>query len=242
MSDSLTPTANEWAWPTPSARDFKGVDRTDIDRGNARPLNEVVAKWSTPRASDGEKGGPNQSFGAGGVPLPAQASHWETPTIGCVTGGQKARSGARSDELLINGQAAQVSSLIGDSMQTYLDTNTWPTAPSLSRPRTDETLAKSAAYRKAKAGQNTVPLYLEEVTLACSHLGQPTSTDGATSSPEPRSLNPLFVGWLMGWPPGWTNFGCSETALYRWKAHMRSALMRLGLPPAAPLAQHDLFN
>jgi hypothetical protein len=30
------------------------------------------ANWSTPRASDGEKGGPNMSFGAGGQPLPAQ--------------------------------------------------------------------------------------------------------------------------------------------------------------------------
>jgi hypothetical protein len=31
-----------------------------------------ASPWSTPRASDGEKGGPNQSFGAGGQPLPAQ--------------------------------------------------------------------------------------------------------------------------------------------------------------------------
>ena len=39
--------------------------------------------WSTPRASDGEKGGPNQAFGAGGQPLPAQAFHtamWPTAT------------------------------------------------------------------------------------------------------------------------------------------------------------------
>jgi hypothetical protein len=38
--------------------------------------------WSTPRASDGEKGGPNQSFGAGGQPLPSQmhqAAVWSTP-------------------------------------------------------------------------------------------------------------------------------------------------------------------
>jgi len=39
------------------------------------------ATWSTPRASDGEKGGPNMSFGAGGQPLPAQAAAtWPTPT------------------------------------------------------------------------------------------------------------------------------------------------------------------
>jgi hypothetical protein len=34
---------------------------------------------TTPRASDAAKGGPNQSFGAGGTPLPAQAAQWTTP-------------------------------------------------------------------------------------------------------------------------------------------------------------------
>jgi hypothetical protein len=34
----------------------------------------IFAMWSTLRASDGEKGGPNQSFGAGGLPLPSQVS------------------------------------------------------------------------------------------------------------------------------------------------------------------------
>lgn len=32
-------------WPTPAARDGKGVDRQEIDRGNARPLNEVASSW-----------------------------------------------------------------------------------------------------------------------------------------------------------------------------------------------------
>lgn len=40
----------------------------------------VVAGWSTPRASDGEKGGPNMSFGAGGQPLPAQM-HKASPRV-----------------------------------------------------------------------------------------------------------------------------------------------------------------
>lgn len=36
--------------------------------------NVVIALWSTLRASDGAKGGPNMSFGAGGSPLPSQVS------------------------------------------------------------------------------------------------------------------------------------------------------------------------
>ena len=38
----------------------------------------------------------------------------------------------------------------------------WPTPTALHRPRTPETMAKSAAFRKRNANQNTVPLYLEE--------------------------------------------------------------------------------
>lgn len=34
--------------------------------------NVILSLWSTLRASDGEKGGPNMSFGAGGLPLPSQ--------------------------------------------------------------------------------------------------------------------------------------------------------------------------
>lgn len=44
----------------------------------------IGSQWSTPRASDGEKGGPNVAFGAGGQPLPAQAASasWPTPQAG----------------------------------------------------------------------------------------------------------------------------------------------------------------
>ncbi len=70
---------------------------------------------------------------------------------------------------------------------------------------------------------------------------------GATHSHPRRSLNPLFVEWLMGWPPGWTllawtDFACSETELFRFKQRMRSALLSLGLPREAPPAQLALFG
>lgn len=63
-------------WPTATASDHKSrsASQATLER-NARPLREIVfAMWSTLRASDGEKGGPNQSFGAGGSPLPSQIS------------------------------------------------------------------------------------------------------------------------------------------------------------------------
>lgn len=87
-------------------------------------------------------------------------------------GGRKARSGKRSGELLNN------------SLAPYVTQNVWPTATALNRPRNEETLAKCGAYRKAKAGQNTVPLYLEEVVLHSDLLGQETLTPGETSPPS----------------------------------------------------------
>lgn len=42
-------------------------------------------------------------------------------------------------------------------------------------------------------------------------------------------LNPLFVEWLMGWPPGHALSSCSATGFARWRRDMRSALSALPL-------------
>lgn len=143
------------------------------------------------------KGGPNQSFGAGGIPLPEQAQQWSTPSVADTTGSRKTRSGDRSNEQLLNGQA-------------------------------------------------------ETVSLASILPDHPISTVGEQSSHIRRSLNPLFVEWLMGWPRGWTSlalmrpgsnaFACLEMELSVFKQRMRSALLQLGLPPEAPQEQLVLFG
>jgi hypothetical protein len=48
--------------------------------------------------------------------------------------------------------------------------------------------------------------------------------------------NPAWVEWLMGLPAGWTDNRSSVTQLYRWRQHMRGALLRLGSqrPPDHP--------
>lgn len=71
---------------------------------------------------------------------------------------------------------------------------------------------------------------------------QVISTGGEQSRPARRTLNPSFVEWLMGWPPGWTDSACSATELSRFKQRMRSALSQLGLPREAPPAQLALFG
>ncbi|KAA8826928.1 DNA cytosine methyltransferase [Bifidobacterium myosotis] len=78
------------ALPTPNASDADKHGPSDADRLRASPskksihlCDEIasgVAVLSTPRATDGVKGGPHQSFGAGGTPLAAQAAMLPTPS------------------------------------------------------------------------------------------------------------------------------------------------------------------
>ena len=43
---------------------------------------------------------------------------------------------------------------------------------------------------------------------------------------SPRRLNPKFVAWMMGFPPGWTSCGPTEMQSYlsRQRTHLRSLL------------------
>jgi hypothetical protein len=79
-----------------------------LGKGQQIALNAHMAFIATfnptPRASDGEKGGPNMGFGAGGVPLPTLMHSFNpTPTVADTQGGRRTRSGARSGEPLLNG-------------------------------------------------------------------------------------------------------------------------------------------
>jgi hypothetical protein len=164
---------------------------------NARPLSEFVGRWPTPRSH--EVGEYQYSQGDKSKPVPTltgAASNWSTPSVADTTGSRKSRSGDRSNEPLLNGQA-------------------------------------------------------EVVSLRSILPDRPISTVGEESSKIRRSLNPLFVEWLMGWPRGWTSLAltppgsndsaCSATELSLWKQRMRSAFLQLGLP-ADPPAQQSLFG
>ena len=61
-----------------------------------------------------------------------------------------------------------------------------------------------------------------------------TGTAGSDSSGVRRTLNPLFVETLTGWPAGWTGFGSAATAWSRWLPRMRGELSRLGSMRRAP--------
>ncbi len=251
-------------WPTPISRDHRSMVASEETLAkNARPLSEFVGMWSTPRASDGEKGGPNMSFGAGGEPLPSmaanwmtprvstgkwmnqkngsrkltidgQATAWATPSVADTTGGRMARSGPRSSEMLLKGQAEQLS-------VTCLST---PPSPEMLTHGGQSLNTQVTFYLRCRA---TTDSCLKSEMRALLRLGIRKRKGWASTAPMAfirpsfrRSLNPRFVEWLMGWPSGWTNCGCSEMALSHWRQQMRTVLLSLASPREAPAAQLSL--
>jgi hypothetical protein len=229
-SDLPTRTA---MWPTPEARDHKGANQNVLqDRGSkGPPLNEVAVLWKTPRAVEGEKGGDWQQSGDSPpvLTLTGQADQWATPQA-------RDHMPPHSPERIAAMEA------LGHGMRNLNDEAAmWMTPTSLN-------YDKSHQPGKSRS-QN---INMERAAVLSSRLDQLTSPDGGKPSQFRRSLNPLFVEWLMGWPPGWTllagtesgssGFACSATALSLWSRRMRSALSQLAPPPEAPTAQLALFG
>lgn len=70
------------AWMTPTAQDIEqaGGAGSISRKKRGHTLNSQAAhSWTTPKASDGEKGGPNMRGSKGDLPLPAQSAQWPTP-------------------------------------------------------------------------------------------------------------------------------------------------------------------
>lgn len=181
-------------WVTCTTRDHKdtpgmslkgpdGRDRTDqLPRQVAATL---AAYWSTPRASDGEKGGPNQAFGAGGQPLPARAFHtamWPSPTL--PSGGQTWPEGTTLEGRRPDGKKSQVT-------LNNVVTGLWPTTTA----------------QDASRGTGTVRPHDTGIPLP-QRIG--LALDGSSATTGKRGvLNPAFPCWLMGYPIVWVSCGAS---------------------------------
>lgn len=194
------------SWTTPQAHDTtprgKGQQPT-AKAGNACLARdaEVFTQWGAPRASDAEKGGPNQAFGAGGIPLPAQAAQWPTPAA-------RDRKGENSADHLENGTGR----LHLDQLPNFV-------AHCFSRPA-PETVTHGPTLSQLRRIWR--PL---RASLIASH-GRATWRR-LWKSRDKKRLNPLFVEWLMAWPSGHALCDCSATEFTRWQQDMRGALSRL---------------
>lgn len=190
-------------WTTVSARDWKDSAGMAVEAKDGRIRldqlpRQMVSYSATPRASDGEKGGPNMSFGAGGTPLPAQMySYNPTPTVADVKGGRKARSGSRSNEPLLNGL-----------LMSYSPT---PQARDGMPPH-------SLEYIKAKKAQGHGMANLNDHMVhhfAMEAGGQTPNGSLAPSTKKRGAPNPAFPFWLMGFPDEWTSGALAAMRSYQ---------------------------
>ena len=193
------------SWPTPMSLHpgtgrYNPAGNSDFTR-KAEALALGITNWSTPKATDGAKGGPRQSYGSGGTPpLPAQAAQWPTPAAQNWKGSSEA-SITRAD---------------GKSRMDLLH---YRAELGFTRPAPPTLLGGPRSSPHAPISR---PLW---ASMIASH-GRVVSRR-ILKGRSRRRLNPLFVGWLMGWPIGHALCACSATEFTLWQRHMRGALSQL---------------
>lgn len=86
MGPNIREQAAMWMTPTSGPRDASctyEAAHAAMTRGNYHQdsLSFQVYRWTTPRGTDGTKGGPNQAGSKGDLMLPSAAAQWPTPNV-----------------------------------------------------------------------------------------------------------------------------------------------------------------
>ena len=233
------------SWPTATVEDAgrtgsqEGWEKWTNEKQTSqyRLRNAIHAKeWPTPTLGGKESRESRARRGSGGEDLASTATSWPTPAANedraenyTLETSQRHLDEGRQVHL------AQVAKLMWPTPRAAVDhmglprqndrgdlqaavqegiTN-WPTPTALDRPRSPETMAKSAAFRKQNANQNTVPLYLGEVAQ-----NWPTPDAGnfrkSSESPTGKALNPMAKNW-----PTPQNKDYKRENLPAWEARQR---------------------
>ena len=202
-----TPSLETWAktWPTPRACSGK--------RSSGGNRHQLTRAWRTP-TDDSRRGGaqaPEKRLaGNHTVNLADQALGWPTPNV--PNGGRVNPPGTSATRQVPDGSKKQ----IGLDEVARASARRWMTPTTRDHKDGATTLANTPV--NALLGRQVLKI----------------GTAGSDSSAARRTLNPLFVETLMGWPAGWAGFGSAATAWSRWLPRMRGELSRLGSDEARP--------
>lgn len=204
------------SWPT--LRASSGGGNTSAYPGAPyRPaIAQLAQRWPTARGEDGESAGnhPDAQESLTGI-----TKMWRTPDAGGQTGGPRNRQ-------MSIGEGHQVT--IAEQAEHWLtQANNWQTPAtdsfrSWGGDRVEEmgldqqarffptpavvdyktpNLKKRSAWKRGKSGEQLHNFVEHSLPALLIPDGQKSS--GALPGSR-RRLNPLFVEWLMGFPPGWT--------------------------------------
>lgn len=187
-------------WPTPNTRDSADTARVTTTTGVMHlgvTLTDAIRLWPTPMAQDCEAAGSDRAQMA--TLTKAAERQWPTPRSNGDTG---------PDQSLREG---------GPTLQTAA---LWPTAGA-----NDHKGAHRPGQRRGQLDAAVeLPSRLSPPAPETLPPGPPSSPQGETS--HPLRLNPNFVDWLMGWPPGWTACAPLETGSFRsWLDTVSSLLL-----------------
>jgi hypothetical protein len=170
-------------WPTPMSVPESEASHNQLSGQFRRQMADAREVWATPRTITGgaESAERKQELGradSGGGDLQSQAQLWQTP----ATDSFRSRGGDRKDEMGLDQQAR------------FFPT---PAAREYRSPN----LTPDAERRGTDKGQQLQNFVAHSLPVPQTPDGQPSSEPGQTSR---QRLNPRFVEWLMGFPPGWT--------------------------------------
>ncbi|MBB3940725.1 hypothetical protein GGR39_002382 [Novosphingobium fluoreni] len=201
----------------------KGINGNGMGEPLAVAAARATTNWSSPKASDPEKAGPNMRGSKGDVPLPGQAARWEGPSVAVTEGSRQARGGKRSNELLLTGQAMDAS-------------KRWAAPAAQNWKGSSEGSSEGSIMRSdGKSREDILCYQAEQFFHPPSSPAHPiaagsTSSTNSPNSNQPsakRKLNPIFVEALMRWPTGLSGFERQEMAWTRWWLLMPSFLSAL---------------
>jgi hypothetical protein len=221
-------------WPTPNAQVSNDGETPETWQARADKIKEQGINGN-----------------GAGTPLAIAAQQWNSPAAG--GGVSVSRGGDRIDEPLLAKQAEmtaqwatpQAHDSQGGSPDRIKrhgtkhgdrnladDVTMWAT-PSAASDANGCSSPEKTAERHAKMPGHKPSILREQVELSpIGPQAQPTEPNGSESSPQgPTSrlrLNPEFVRWLMGFPPGWVNLHpLALTSFERWVMASCRLLARL---------------
>jgi hypothetical protein len=221
----------------PGTATYNPAGNSDFTR-KAEPLARGITDWSTPKATDGAKGGPGQSYGSGGAPpLPAQAAQWQTPVADDQVDRLRDKINSRAEPKLSaqaiqwptpaaqNWKGSSTASIIRVDGKSRMDILHYRAEQGFTLPAPVIGMRGRQSSPHAPISR---PLW---ASMIASH--GPVVSRRILKARSRRRLNPLFVGWLMGWPIGHALCACSATEFTHWLQHMRAALSQLPMASAS---------